>query len=524
MNDNFFLSKIQKEIILDINKNGSATHQEKVAYILEKYQENPTAADLITSLLGIKEELYLKDEDLPSLDNLDLHFKNLESYPLDNSFFVNIPYEKKRLGIVFNTEKLSPSGIVYTATVFFEATLKKGIVRAEMRMCQEQPEPFLSLLTSNGYIYIIKNESTKDPLNRTILKSLLAYKNYRRPNVPLSSIEGPTFPRTDRNIKLEKLIRDAYTGIIKCARVEVPVELIAIKSIDYALSIPDSFIELTLSETLKKGNCNIEILLYQDNKGRLVMDDDYPIFLAYKAMNKKIIPAVIIGKYSERENIKTISIGDSNLIPPIFVHRKNKKTKKISKEELLMEKINKITKKPTHNHESSLIFSFIEFCRILESKKTREKDLHNFLLKHPRLIDINGAHVNVHSEIRIGDYIADLVLEYKLLHKGALLIELERQDDLIFTKKGRLRNKVTHALQQVEDWIKEIRTNKPNIPDWLKKEYVPEGMVIIGRSNMLSTEDKLRLKSLNNNRTIKILTYDDLLQHLKQSIENIPHS
>ncbi|WP_426406368.1 Shedu anti-phage system protein SduA domain-containing protein [Serratia sp. PAMC26656] len=134
---------------------------------------------------------------------------------------------------------------------------------------------------------------------------------------------------------------------------------------------------------------------------------------------------------------------------------------------------------------------------------------------------MNGTHVMIHSEVRIGNYIADLVLEYNSLHKGILLIELERQSDLIFTKKGRLRSKVTHALQQVEDWIKEMRENKPNIPNWLKNEYTPEGMVIIGRSNMLSMEDKLRLKSINNNRTVKVLTYDDLLQHLMQLIENL---
>jgi len=516
-----FIGDIKRKIVTEINKNAKATPQETKAYILRKYQENPTLADLIISLMGIKEELYLKENDLPLLEDLDTHFYQLELYPLDDNFFVNTPYNKNRLGIIFNTEKLSPKGIVYTATVFFEPSLSNGVVRTELRMRQDEPEPFLSLLSTDGYIYLTKNESIEDPLLRVILKSLLAYKNYRRPTVPLSSIKESIIPRKNRNLKLEKLIADAYTGSIQCARVEVPIELIEIKDIDYALSIPQSLIETMINDIKENRNGNIEILLYEDNKGKLVMDDDYSIFLAYKAINKKTIKSVIVGKYDKnKDHIKTISIGNGNLIPAIITYQEERSPRKISKKELLDDKIKKLAKEPIKNHENNLMFSFIEFCRLLENEKTKERDLHNFLLNHPILIDINGAHVMIHSEVRIGDYIADLVLEYNYLHKGILLIELERQSDFIFTKKGRLRSKVTHALQQVEDWIKEIRENKPNIPNWLKNEYTPEGMVIIGRSNMLSMEDKLRLKSINNNRTVKILTYDDLLQHLMQSIEN----
>ncbi|MFK3843232.1 Shedu anti-phage system protein SduA domain-containing protein [Serratia sp. NPDC087055] len=516
-----FIGDIQNKIVTEINNNAKATIKETKEYILRKYQENPTLADLIISLMDIKGELYLKDNDLPLLEDLDEHFYQLELHPLDNNFFVNTPYNKNRLGIIFNTEKLSPKGIVYTATVFFEPSLSNGIVRTELRMRQDDPEPFLSLLSTDGYIYLTKNESMEDSLLRVILKSLLAYKNNRRPTVPLSSIKGSIIPRKNRNLKLEKLIADAYTGSIQCARVEVPIELIEIKDIDYALSIPQSLIETMINSIQRNRSCDIEILLYEDNKGKLVMDDDYSIFLAYKAINKKTIRSVIVGKYDKnKDHIKTISIGNGNLIPAIILYQEEKSPRQISKKELLDAKIKKLAKEPIKNDENNLMFSFIEFCRLLKNEKTKERDLHNFLLNHPRLIDINGTHVMIHSEVKIGDYIADLVLEYHYLHKGILLIELERQSDIIFTKKGRLRSKVTHALQQVEDWIKEIRENKPNIPNWLKNEYTPEGMVIIGRSNMLSMEDKLRLKSINNNRTVKILTYDDLLQHLMQLIEN----
>ena len=69
--------------------------------------------------------------------------------------------------------------------------------------------------------------------------------------------------------------------------------------------------------------------------------------------------------------------------------------------------------------------------------------------------------------------------------------------------------------QQVEDWINEIRLGSENIPNWLESQYNPEGFVVIGRSKYLSTEQKQILKTINSNRVVKILTYDDLLVRMK---------
>ncbi|WP_025119782.1 MULTISPECIES: Shedu anti-phage system protein SduA domain-containing protein [unclassified Serratia (in: enterobacteria)] len=111
-----------------------------------------------------------------------------------------------------------------------------------------------------------------------------------------------------------------------------------------------------------------------------------------------------------------------------------------------------------------------------------------------------------------------MVLEYEQSHRRILLVELERHVDKIFTKDNRLRSKVTHAGQQVEDWIGEIRSGKKNVPNWLKKEYVVEGAVVIGRSKNLTLKQKETLRVINTNRTIKIMTYDDLLEQMMRLI------
>ncbi|WP_205896332.1 Shedu anti-phage system protein SduA domain-containing protein [Pseudomonas viridiflava] len=121
-------------------------------------------------------------------------------------------------------------------------------------------------------------------------------------------------------------------------------------------------------------------------------------------------------------------------------------------------------------------------------------------------------------EVPIGNFRADMVLQYEQSHRRVLLVELERHLDQIFKKDNRLRSKVTHASQQVEDWIGEIRSGKNNIPDWLKREYVVEGAVVIGRSKNLTVSQKDTLRVINTNRIVKIMTYDDLLEQMMRLI------
>ena len=102
-----------------------------------------------------------------------------------------------------------------------------------------------------------------------------------------------------------------------------------------------------------------------------------------------------------------------------------------------------------------------------------------------------------------------------------LLIELKRDDDQIFKKNNRLVHKVSHASQQIEDWIVQIRRNAETMPSWLKGEYTAEGLVVIGRSNQLSDEQKEALFNINSNRVVKIVTYDDLLERLNRLIASL---
>ena len=80
---------------------------------------------------------------------------------------------------------------------------------------------------------------------------------------------------------------------------------------------------------------------------------------------------------------------------------------------------------------------------------------------------------------------------------------------------------MTHALQQVEDWIQEIHRGVPNIPGWLQGSYTAEGMIVIGRSKDLTEEQRETLALKNAKSSIKILTYDDLLERLSRLIKRL---
>jgi hypothetical protein len=98
---------------------------------------------------------------------------------------------------------------------------------------------------------------------------------------------------------------------------------------------------------------------------------------------------------------------------------------------------------------------------------------------------------------------------------------LEKASWHIFTAAGRPRSHVTQALQQVEDWLRWWRENPTRIPNPIDSSIPPHGLVVIGRNANLSDEDRRRLLHLNYNRTVKVVTYDDLLIRILDLIRNL---
>jgi hypothetical protein len=217
-----------------------------------------------------------------------------------------------------------------------------------------------------------------------------------------------------------------------------------------------------------------------------------------------------------------IQVGGPELIPPILVENEPdyRGLPGDLKDYLLERRLNEA---PLSDAILSLYGLYFEISDLIQDPRTKEIDLHRLIHKKPVALDAYG--VRVHTEVRLGeDFRADLILQYQLADRRVTLVELERSDHGVFTKKGRPRAEVTHAVQQVEDWLRWWRENPSKIPHPFDPTVPVEGLVVIGRSVEMDDDSRRRLLSLNHNRLIKVITYDDLLERVKSLIANIETS
>lgn len=94
------------------------------------------------------------------------------------------------------------------------------------------------------------------------------------------------------------------------------------------------------------------------------------------------------------------------------------------------------------------------------------------------------------------------------------LIEIEPSNLPLFTKSGNPRAELTHAEQQVLDWLDWVDTHREYAASRLPTLLRPTGTVIMGRRTDLTPADAHRLERRNAGwgGTLRILTYDDLVQ------------
>ncbi len=491
-----------------------ATNEEIVTWALKKYQDNALLGDICQAIMYLREDYVTSSDQLPTGKAAFEQMYALEHYPIPEFFFVSTDYEDESVGFLFQREALKGGGRVYSVTGFNLRDLGEKVTRFEFRVNAVNPEPFVSRMSSNGWTRVGKDVFSEDSYLDLAFKCLTAYCNYKYPRIDTDCIIDDRVSKQKDNDYLVNLISEGFKGSAQCTRISLPISRIRPRDIDYTLSIPEIEIKSFMRRVAEWGAPLAEILLYEEN-GQLIMDDDYVVYCAYRALEVKSIKAVVIGNFDESD-IKVLDRGYGELIPPIIVNRKTKDAPRqiLSKEDKLNQKLLSLV--PDGSSKSAMKRKFTDFCRLLGRDSTLEKDLHKFIGDNPQIFDCHFG--RMHMEVPIGDFRADMVLEYEQSHRRILLVELERHVDQIFTKDNRLRSKVTHAGQQVEDWIGEIRAGKNNVPDWLTREYVVEGAVVIGRSKNLTLKQKETLRVINTNRTIKIMTYDDLLEQMMRLI------
>ena len=103
-----------------------------------------------------------------------------------------------------------------------------------------------------------------------------------------------------------------------------------------------------------------------------------------------------------------------------------------------------------------------------------------------------------------------------------ILVELERASHSILTKDLVLSGPVNHAIKQTRDWDVWLEKNKAYIQNKLQGFETPNYMIVIGRSNTMTDEDKSYLRSYNREwKNTTLMTYDDLLTRFRKTIINL---
>jgi len=329
-----------------------------------------------------------------------------------------------------------------------------------------------------------------------------------------------TIPPLDTH--LSKLLRDVHQNRTQCQEAEVPLHIIRPYDPYHCLEYPGDLVK-DYAREIQRGY-EFPLLLYEDDR-EFVCSDDYGPYLAYRLLDREYVPAVIIGPRSSRTRSPG-RIGGPELLPAAYMVRSSpplRETVDTAEVDLyiayrlqglrdLEERLGLLPRLERLRYR---------FGSLIQSPEVSEREVHRFLVHHPELID--PAASRIMSEVALGsDYRVDIALQYDIgrLQKTQL-IEVERPNHDLFTKAGRPRAHVTHAIQQVEDWIRWWRENPERVPAPLRPEFPPEGTVLIGRSISVDPDQQNRLEHLNLNRKVKVVTYDTLLERFDKLIRTV---
>jgi Shedu protein SduA, C-terminal len=169
----------------------------------------------------------------------------------------------------------------------------------------------------------------------------------------------------------------------------------------------------------------------------------------------------------------------------------------------------------TRKHYAALLR---EFETLLDGP---EEPMHQFLKQHPELLC--PTHERMWSKLPFGNRVSDFV--FREPYNDYLLVEIEAPSRELFRKDGQQREELTHAINQIDDWIQFVADNKHKVEEELGLVGIsvnPRSLIVIGRSASLTGENRRKINTTEAQRSkLRILTYDDLLASCRAHLERI---
>jgi hypothetical protein len=162
-----------------------------------------------------------------------------------------------------------------------------------------------------------------------------------------------------------------------------------------------------------------------------------------------------------------------------------------------------------------------DFKALLDSSPQREETFQSFLRDHPVLLC--PTKTKMWSKLPFGSKVSDFVFRDATL--DYLLVELEKSTHALFRDDGHPKRELNVAIGQITDWKRYLEDNLRTVQDELGLSGIsanPRSLVVIGRSSTLSSENRRKLKTMENEQPrLRIMTYDDVYENAKAVIENL---
>ncbi len=163
--------------------------------------------------------------------------------------------------------------------------------------------------------------------------------------------------------------------------------------------------------------------------------------------------------------------------------------------------------------------SLLQSFELLIKSGAKEEEYQQYFERHPILLDpLANKLITKH---KLGD---DLITDFVAIRLTGsyLIVEIEKPTTPIFYSNGDFHREFMHGVRQVLDFQEWLAQNVPYAQSKLPGIKSPQGLVVAGIVNGLSSSEKARLNRFRNeHHSIEILGYDELLERSRTLYANL---
>jgi len=324
--------------------------------------------------------------------------------------------------------------------------------------------------------------------------------------IPIEQIKSLPEDDPPRDPECMRRLALVLRGKMGTAKATVPLNRVRLFDEDFGLSLNP---EKVARWTKHLSTAPEDLLIYWDGES-FVSSDDYYSYLGYRLIEQQIVSVVIMGDFPSA--LARVQRRGTHRLLPLPILWREGITPGITEEFISWQNTERERRGDRLPTPTDLLAAWIAFADILAEDNPTERQVHEFLISEPIIL---GAHWDeVKSEVRFGrQYRADLLLRANRALPTVELVELERPTHRLFTKDLHETDEVTHAVQQVNDWLRWCRQHPEDPIISEGRGLIPDGKVVIGRSRYLSNRERDTLAHNNQGRNVKVVTYDELLDN-----------